>query len=68
MKRDGKRKLELNRETIRALTTHEMSAIAGGQVKTGHTCTCTCLCKTWDCPAPPLTAQGCKPPSTVILV
>jgi hypothetical protein len=53
------RKLQLNRETLRTLSTQEMSGVAGGAVLKHGTCTCgTCLCSnacpkaSYTCPAP----------------
>jgi len=80
MQADRNRKLQLNRETIRALTTDEMARVAGGWMRFGNAdCTCNCCptgaCQTTACPsktcppAPPLTTPGyCVPPGTIILV
>jgi len=40
-----KRKLELNRETVRVLTGREMDGVVGGAGAT-----CTCKCQTVGCP------------------
>jgi hypothetical protein len=53
MQRNGKRKLELNRETIRALTPREMSAVAGGFGKVTDICNPTTL------PPPKATMFAC---------
>jgi hypothetical protein len=80
MKDDRTRKLQLNRETIRTLTTDEMARVAGGiAFRVGADCTCNCCptdaCQTSACPsktcptAPPLTSPGyCTNGCTVAIV
>jgi hypothetical protein len=68
MQRHGKRKLELNRETIRALTRQEMSAVAGGFGKVTDICNPTTLPppKTGTCFAcPGGGTQNCPAPTAV---
>jgi hypothetical protein len=68
MQQNSKRKLELNRETIRALTAREMSGVAGGRLA-DPTVGCSETCPTGGyCPAPPLTAVGCTNGCTVAIV
>jgi len=38
MNGNRKRKLELNRETVRVLTSHEMAGVAGGAIKLSDIC------------------------------
>ncbi len=45
---NASRKLRLNKETVRALSGHEMQGLVGGRlVASGasHGCTCTCKCE-----------------------
>ena len=58
MKRDLTKKLQLNRETIRALTTQEMAGIAGGAPKPTETVH-TCGCKPPPPPPPSKTCCAC---------
>jgi hypothetical protein len=58
------RKLMLNRETVRTLTSQEMVNVVGGfRILIPK----TTLCPSASCPAPPLTSPGhCAPDKTVI--
>ena len=58
MNGNRKRKLELHRETVRILTSREMSGVAGGAVKLSDLCT--------DFPEPkPMTMADCPTKVTV---
>ena len=48
----NKKKLSLNKETVRALSGNEMQGLVGGMLyNKSHGCTCTCKCEpTVVCP------------------
>ena len=56
---NAKRKLQLNRETVRVLTVLDMSAVVGGA---GYTC--TCKCQTPTPPTPPIRLSDSCPKDT----
>ena len=54
----GKRKLVLNKETIRAMSTREMADVVGGWFTISRACP-TAACQSDACPhSPPLTSPG----------
>ena len=72
MQRENKRKLALNRETIRALTTQEMAGVAGGKpapTETEHTCgACSNACKiSAKCPNSNGTCCACTHHCNILL-
>ena len=69
MRRDNQRKLQLNRETIRALTTREMAHVAGGMVPPKLTNTCKTCITAVGCPGKTtLTVTITAPPTRTITV
>ena len=51
MFKNNVKKLSLNKETVRGLSSTEMQGVVGGMLyNKSHGCTCTCKCETITCP------------------
>ena len=51
MFKNNVKKLSLNKETVRGLSSTEMKGVVGGMLyNRSHGCTCTCKCETITCP------------------
>ncbi|MBA3484120.1 MAG: rSAM-modified peptide [Pirellulales bacterium] len=51
MFKNNVKKLSLNKETVRGLSSTEMQGVVGGMLyNRSHGCTCTCKCETITCP------------------